>query len=576
MDKKMLLAAINAQYYHSNPAVYSLRAFAEDPRRIDIAEYTVNQRPEEILEDLYRRRPAALAFSCYIWNRAVLERLLADLPKVLPEVPVFLGGPEVSYDAPAVLEQFPGVTAVLCGEGEVSFRELCGLLFRLQADHPERKRILSAGLASVPGLCFRSAEGEPEYTPLPPLLPGDAWPFIYEEYRSGAAWPGPFANKLLYYESSRGCPFRCSYCLSSIDRTVRFRSTEKVFAELDFFLEKRVKLVKFADRTFNADPRRAREIWQYLQAHDNGVTGFHFEIAADLLGEDDLALLEKLRPGLVQLEIGVQTTDPAVLRTVNRRMDMEKLKYAVRRIKKAGNIHQHLDLIAGLPGESLDGFRRSFDETFELGPDDLQLGFLKILKGSPMAEAAADRGILASAAPPYEVLATPQLPYGDLLELKQIEDVLEIYYNSGQFVRSLPVLSAGRESAFDFFRDLAAFMRKEKIDLHRPARILRYEALRAFGGAYLPGAGDRQLLQEALLFDLYARELLKKRPSFAPPLRQEKNAAGGKMHTEYFYYLGVRPEENRTVPRETPLRVTFTYLPGERGGEHTEIRWDPA
>ena len=493
---KFLLVAVNAKYIHSNPAVYSLKRFAgEYTDAVEIAEYTINNRMEDILEDIYRRKPDAIGFSCYIWNIGMVEKLMGELHKLLPKLPVFLGGPEVTYDADKLLRKYPYLTGIFIGEGEATFAQVVKYYVK---KNPE-------SLEDIPGLMLRSGM-TPERKPLNLT---DV-PFLYDDM-------APFTNRIIYYETQRGCPFRCSYCLSSIDKTVRFRDIEVVKKELAFFLEKKVKQVKFVDRTFNCNHDHAMAVWQYLYEHDNGVTNFHFEIAGDILREDEIALVAKMRPGLVQFEIGVQSTNTDTLREIRRVMDIEKLKQVVAALKAAHNVHIHLDLIAGLPYEDYDSFARSFDDVYAMEPEQLQLGFLKVLKGSYMAEMAESYGLVYTDYAPYEVLYTNWLSFTEICRLKRIEEMVEIYYNSGQFAHSLPVMIADfGQGAFAFYEALAAFYEEQGFFVETPSRIYRYQALLSFAKTIHPER--EELYKELLLFDLYVRENLKSRPDFAPDL----------------------------------------------------------
>lgn len=493
---KFLLVAVNAKYIHSNPAVYSLKRFAgEYTDAVEIAEYTINNRMEDILEDIYRRKPDVIGFSCYIWNIGMVEKLMGELHKLLPKLPVFLGGPEVTYDADKLLRKYPYLTGIFIGEGEATFAQVVKYYVK---KNPE-------SLEDIPGLMLRSG-----MTPARKPLNLTDVPFLYDDM-------APFTNRIIYYETQRGCPFRCSYCLSSIDKTVRFRDIEVVKRELAFFLEKKVKQVKFVDRTFNCNHDHAMAVWQYLYEHDNGVTNFHFEIAGDILREDEIALVAKMRPGLVQFEIGVQSTNTDTLREIRRVMDIEKLKQVVAALKAAHNVHIHLDLIAGLPYEDYDSFARSFDDVYAMEPEQLQLGFLKVLKGSYMAEMAESYGLVYTDYAPYEVLYTNWLSFTEICRLKRIEEMVEIYYNSGQFAHSLPVMIADfGQGAFAFYEALAAFYEEQGFFVETPSRIYRYQALLSFAKTIHPER--EELYRELLLFDLYVRENLKSRPDFAPDL----------------------------------------------------------
>lgn len=536
---KILLAAVNAKYIHSNPAIYSLRAFAKDWQAYtEIAEYTINQLPEEILSDLYERKPDVIAFSCYIWNRSMIAYLLRELKKILPDVALWIGGPEVSYDAPIVLREFPELTGVMVGEGERTFADLCRYYAGGEGD-----------LRSISGLCLPDTG----MTPPRALTDLDDIPFFYDDL-------SVFDNRILYYETSRGCPYRCSYCLSSIDKTVRFRSLEKVFHELDFFLANNVMQVKFIDRTFNCDRERARSIWRYLKRNDNGITNFHFEIAADLLDDEDIALLQSLRAGQVQLEIGVQTTNIDTLSAIRRVMRVDHLRDTVARLRKNKNIHIHLDLIAGLPEEDLASFRKSFDDVYRMGCEDLQLGFLKVLKGSFMEANAEAYDLRYLSEPPYEVLSTQWLSYADLLELKRVERVLEIYHNTNQYRAMLGQLERETDSPYDLYLRLADFYRAQGCEQNRPSRMEKFRVLLDFAIARRPE--NAELYRELLTFDAYARDRCKRRPDFAADLIPYKEAirrtdAKKEDHVDVFFYPVWQDDPRER--RNEPYYVIFDY-----------------
>lgn len=504
---KILLTAINAKYIHSNPAVYSLRAYAgEMPGRdIQIAEYTINHRMEDILADLYTHKPDMIAISCYIWNWNMVSMLLPEIPKILPGVQIWLGGPEVSYDAENRLIRFPMVTGIMIGEGEETFKELIGgekPLREIKGIIYREKKELACSQTGQRREHNLIRTGERELTDLSQL------PFLYHNLEQ-------FENRIIYYESSRGCPYRCSYCLSSIDKRVRLRSFDIVKQELQFFLDHRVKQVKFVDRTFNCNHEHAMGIWQYLLEHDNGITNFHFEIEADIISEEELELLSKMRPGLMQMEIGVQTVNPDTLREIRRSTNMDKLKYAVERIRQGHNIHVHLDLIAGLPYEDYDSFRHSFNAVYAMKPEQLQLGFLKVLKGAYMHEMADSYEIQYLNTPPYEVLSTKWLPYDKVLLLKEVEEMVETYYNSNQFIYTIRLLEQVFEDAFSLYLSLAQFYREKGYFTQAPARSYRYQVLFEFGMTTFLGEKEA-LLREVLTYDLYLRENAKSRPAFAP------------------------------------------------------------
>lgn len=501
---KVLLTAVNAKYIHSNPAVYSLQKFVtayapEYGRNVELAEFTINHYADDILQEIYRRRPDVVAFSCYIWNLQMIERVLEDLPRVLPEVQIWAGGPEVSYDAPEFLKKHDCMTGVMMGEGEETFLEL------MEYWHGKKK------LNEIPGITWRDGEGEIKVQPGRPLLDMNRIPFLYDELDD-------FEHRIIYYESSRGCPFSCSYCLSSIDKSVRFRDAQTVVKELQFFLDRKVPQVKFVDRTFNCRHSHALTIWNYIREHDNGITNFHFEIAADLLNEEELALLNTMRPGLVQLEIGVQSTNQKTIEAIDRVMDFSHLCSVVKRVQSGHNIHQHLDLIAGLPWENFDSFRQSFNDVYHLYPDQLQLGFLKVLKGSRMQEKAEEYGIVYHSDPVYEVFYTNWISYQEILELKQIEDMVEVYYNSGQFPNTIRHLEKEFCDPFTMYQRMAAFYGQQGWWGQSHSRMQRFEMLREF----IHSISENRIYDELLLLDLYLRENSKIRPKWAPDLQNEK------------------------------------------------------
>ena len=492
---KILLAACNAKYIHSNPAVYDLKAYAaEFADSIEIHEFTINQTQDEVLKELFLAAPDVLCVSCYIWNIRFITAWTKELKQVLPGTAFWAGGPEVSYAPETFLSEHPEFCGVMIGEGEAVFRELAAGYLSGEPD-----------LSTIPGLAFRD-NGVIRLTGLCPPVSLDDIPFIYKDVEL-------FHHRIIYYESSRGCPFSCSYCLSSIDRHLRFRSLSLVLPELQSFLDRKVPQVKFVDRTFNCRKDHAMAIWRYIRDHDNGVTNFHFEISADLLEEDQIRLLGTMRPGLVQLEIGVQSTNPLTLRAIRRSMDFERLARAVRAIARGGNIHQHLDLIAGLPYEDYESFHRSFNQVFQLQPEQLQLGFLKVLKGSRMHEEADTYGIRYKQEAPYEVLSTQWLSYSEILKLKTLETMVEIYYNSGQFqmTTAYGICCTGGD-AFRFFERLAGFYEEKGYDRVSHSRMERAEILLEYLGSLPETRDDRS--SDLLLYDMYVREKLKSSPSF--------------------------------------------------------------
>jgi radical SAM superfamily enzyme YgiQ (UPF0313 family) len=549
---KILLMAVNAKYIHSNLAVYSLAAYARQKGFAPLlGEFTINQTEDQILRAIYREAPSILAVSVYIWNADLLSSLLWDIHRILPDTKIWLGGPEVSFDSCQVLERMPFVSGVMRGEGEATFAALCAAWDRMEEREekdeegfqtessgmirrdPMAEMAEMTELAEIAGITWRNSQGVIRQNPDREPLSMDELPFPYGNLEG-------MDHRIIYYESSRGCPFSCSYCLSSVDKKLRFRSLDKVFGELSFFLERRVPQVKFVDRTFNCRRDRTLAIWQFLLQHDNGVTNFHFEISADLLNEEEIGLLHQMRPGLVQLEIGVQSVNEKTLEEIGRGADFQKICRHVRALQEGHNLHQHLDLIAGLPWEDYDSFRNSFNQVYALAPQQLQLGFLKVLKGSPLCQRVKEYGCLYKKNAPYEVLATHWLPYGRVLDLKLVEEMVEVYYNSGQFTVTMRKMQKLFPDAFSLYEALGAFYQAHDYLAISHTRMRRYEILLEFleekgiereipqereageegGAGQERKAGEERESRESyiscMMWDLYARENLKSRPSWAP------------------------------------------------------------
>ena len=538
---KVLLVGINAKYIHSNPAIYSLLAYAKKQglgEYIEIAEYTINQQREQILMDIYEKQPDVVAFSCYIWNIDMVLHLIEEVHQVLPTVDIWLGGPEVSFHPDQLLKKYSYVKGIMIGEGEETFSELVSNYVKLD------KAYLNQDVFSkIAGLYLDTG-----YTPERCCMNLDDIPFFYEDLTD-------FENRIVYYESSRGCPFRCSYCLSSIDKQLRFRGLNLVKQELLFFLENKVPQVKFIDRTFNAKHEHCMEIWSFIKEHDNGITNFHFEISADLLKKDELEILSSMRDGLVQLEIGVQTTNPQTIQAINRTMNLDKLQSSVEKINATQNIHQHLDLIAGLPYEDYESFHKSFNDVYRMRPEQLQLGFLKVLKGSAMEEKSEEYGIVYHHDAPYEVLYTNWLSYADLIRLKGIEEMVELFYNSGQFVYTIAYLEYVIGDAFMMYERLARFYKEKGLLTASSKRISHYENLLEF----VQNEYDELavLFKELLIFDCYLRENMKTYPEFAKHHEIVKSESDAEMQTmikditdyekSYCRYLYQTEEEKREL-----------------------------
>lgn len=544
METTILLTAINAKYIHSNLAVYSLKAYAGEHTNISIAEFTINNRIEDILDEIYVKKPDVLAFSCYIWNIEYVKKIMVELHKLLPDTDIWLGGPEVSYNTDYYLEKYDFITGIFVGEGEASFKEVTSYYITGEGS-----------LDDIAGICTKTRR-----TPLArECVDMSDIPFPYKDLSN-------FENRIIYYESSRGCPFSCTYCLSSIDKRLRFRNVELVKTELKFFLDRKVPQVKFIDRTFNCDKKRALEIWKFISDNDNGVTNFHFEIAADLINDEQIEILNNMRAGLVQLEIGVQSTNEKTIEAIGRKMDLVALRSVVEKLKQKENIHIHLDLIAGLPYEDMESFKRSFNDVYSMKPDELQLGFLKVLYGSYMYEDAKEYGIVYKDFPPYEVLYTRWLTYDEILLLKKVEEVLEIYYGSGQFRNTVNYLMCFFETPYNFYESLGIYYEAAHRKGEKHARIERYKLLLEF--AQNIKDIDICMLKELLTLDVYLRENIKTRPYFARDLSHYKEeirgfaSSGNMLKTEHIEVFSKKTLEHypevKNIIGETVF-VKFDY-----------------
>lgn len=559
----ILLTAINAKYIHSNLAVYSLRAYAAGKcerykEEIGIAEYTINQPLDQILMDLYKRKPEVLCFSCYLWNIEYVEQLVAELGKIMPQTDIWLGGPEVSYHASHMLEQFPQVYGIMRGEGEETFLELTEFYHNNSGKSLEQCEKVQR-LKEIVGITFRNGEEIIE-TADRSVMDLSKVPFVYEDL-------DVFKNKIIYYESSRGCPFSCSYCLSSIDKCLRFRDLELVKKELQFFIDHEIPQVKFVDRTFNCKHSHSMEIWSYIKEHDKGKTNFHFEVAADLLNEEELNLISTMRPGLIQLEIGVQSTNEQTIKEIHRTMKFSQVTEVVNRVHAAKNIHQHLDLIAGLPFEDYNSFHKSFCDVYALKPEQLQLGFLKVLKGSYMEEKTKDYELLYQNRPPYEVLSTKWLPYSDVIRLKGLEEMVEVYYNSRQFEHTMELLEQVFGDAFVMFEEMSNYYEEHGYYGVNHNRVARYEILYAFIKEVALVQYETLLTEEqfrqTLVMDLYLRENMKNRPAFAGDSLVSKEVERTFYDTEaeeHQYLKGYEKYDKRQLRKMTHLENLDGHL----------------
>ena len=466
---KFLLTAINTKYIHSNLAIYSLKAYHESKGGIadvEIAEFTINQYVDDYIREIYKRKPDVIAFSCYLWNIEYVYECACELKKIMPDMDIWLGGPEVTYDSVSVLKKHPYIKGVMIGEGEETFTQLCNVYFNGYNCKNEYFDInfINDKLRTVNGISI-NIDGDYITTPSRGLLNMDDIPFVYKDMSS-------FENKIIYYESSRGCPFGCSYCLSSVEKSVRFRSLFLVFKELKYFLDIKVSQVKFVDRTFNCDHNR--------------------------------------------------TLKPKTIQAIDRVMNLDILSDVVKKVDSAGNVHQHLDLIAGLPYEDVNSFKHSFNYVYRLRPEQLQLGFLKVLKGSKMHRMADEYGIVYKSMAPYEVLYTNWVSYDDILYLKQIEEMVELYYNSRQYVNTIDEWVRLFDSEFDLYEYLAKYYQDNNLNGIKHSRITRYNILMDCIRQWINDNYNEaeaveviKYFEQVLVFDLFLRENLKTRPEFA-------------------------------------------------------------
>lgn len=539
--KKVILAALNAKYIHSNLALRYLSRFQDNNRKhhVETMEFTINQRLDFIAEELFRKQPDVVLFSCYIWNVEMLRQLCPILKKIMPDCVIGFGGPEVSYESETFLRENPAVDFVMRGEGELVFTKY---LEHLDAGNP-------ATLGEIESLTYRQGD---EIFSTPQMHPMDLalLPFPYEDDFSDVQ------NQIIYYESSRGCPYHCGYCLSSVENGVRFVPLDKVLPDLQKFLDKNVPQVKFIDRTFNCRKSHAMAIWKYLHEHDNGVTNFHFEITADLIDQETIDFLKTVRKGLFQFEIGVQSTNPQTIRAINRNVDFAALSEIVQQIKDGGNIHQHLDLIAGLPYEDYDSFGRSFNDVYALHPEQLQLGFLKVLKGSMLHQKQKEFEIVYHDTAPYEVLTTHELPFADTLRLKYVEEMVETYYNSGRFLHTLAYLVPLYESPFAFFEALSQFWIGENYHYLGLSKMGLFDVLWRF--VEQNPKVDKRKLQWEMKFDIALHEKPKKLPAWLTVTNEEQ------WHDKVFAFYGnpalwqkclPHYKSNKEAIRQTHLEV---------------------
>lgn len=485
---KVLLTAINAKYIHSNLAVESIRAYCKDFEDIiSISEFTINMDKDNIVQEIYMQKPDVIGFSCYLWNIEVVMRIISDLKKITPNILIVLGGPEVSYEYDGLFEK--GVDLIVRGEGEETWKELLEAFSNNKNDYSD-----------IAGIIFKK-DGKEIATKVRKPINLDDIPFVYKDKIE------KYKNKIIYYECSRGCPYNCRYCLSSIEKGVRFLSMKRVKKDLKYFLDNNVPQVKLVDRTFNCNKKFANEIWEFLIENDNGITNFHFEIAADILDKESLEILSRARTRLFQLEIGVQSVNINTLSEIDRKTDTKQLFKNVLEIMSYKNIHQHLDLIAGLPYEDYDSFKNSFNEVYSLYPQQLQLGFLKLLKGSGLRKDALKYGIVYRDYAPYELLYTNKITYEEMCSLKSTEEALEIYYNSGLAVATLKYGINLFGSGFEMFEEIGKFRNKDI----SYSKMSNYKILYDL---FLKKGADEKILKNVIRFDVLLNDNIRSLPDF--------------------------------------------------------------
>lgn len=526
---KVLLAALNAKYIHTSPALRSLRAYADDEEKYTVLkEYTINNRIEFIVSDIYKEKPDYIGFSCYIWNIEMIKVAARRLKKILPNTVMVFGGPEVSYDAAEFLRENDFADIVMRGEGERTYKNLLD------------KWSAKEDISDVRGITFRK-DGQIYENPNSEPLALDDIPFIYKN-------ADEFKNKIIYYETQRGCPYNCQYCLSSVEKGVRFLSEERVKSDLKFFIDNRVKQVKFVDRTFNCSHDHAMMIWKYIMDNDNGVTNFHMEITADILRDEAIELLKGARKGLFQFEIGVQSTNKKTIEAVKRNTAFGGITDVVKKVAEAGNIHQHLDLIAGLPYEDYESFGRSFDDVYFLEPEQLQLGFLKLLKGSGLRRDAEKYGIVCTDEAPYEVLYTKELSFDDLQRLKGVEEMVETFYNSGKAKTTVKFAVEKCGRPFVFFEKLSLWWAENGYDEISHSKMDLYGRLFDF----FRECGDFKdyigYIKELLRYDIYLGDNMKNIPeSLIREMSEEEKA-----YEREFY------ENEENVKKYIPSLASYT------------------
>ncbi len=534
---KILLTTLNAKFVHTSLALWSLYQFCRDDfPGLKFREFNINQDLAWIFGEIYSEKTDVVGFSCNIWNIEQTLIITKRLKALAPGTTIILGGPEVWPEPEQIMMKSPEIDLIVIGEGELTLREW---LAQYTKESTEWEKI--------PGLVFRRGASLVRTPPRKPISDLNLLPFPYPEDLTD------FRQKLVYYETSRGCPNHCQYCLSANERGVRFLGFDRVKSELLKFIKAEIAQVKLVDRTFNCDVKRAKEIWRFLLEHQ-GVTNFHFEIAGDLLDDESVALLSAAPRGLFQFEIGVQSTNEETLRLISRQMDFEKLRWQVSHLHRNSKVFTHLDLIAGLPGENYQSFASSFNDNLLIGPDRLQLGFLKLLKGSGLRERAAEFGYHFTEEAPYEVLANRWITFEELWRLKTIEDLLERYYNSGRFTATFKYLIARTDNPFKLFEEFAQWWRGHELDQKAHKAKDLYQYLLSF---YQSGNSNDLLIRNLLKYDLLLGERMVELPEWAGCLSPELKTISHRFWQTPENRQRYLKEWNGLEPREIQRKVLF-------------------
>lgn len=516
----ILLVALNAKFIHSSLALLCLKKYAQSIEdNISISEYTINHSLDFILSDIYEKNPQMICFSCYIWNISIILELIKNCKKIMPQTLIILGGPEVSYESEKLIDKNKAIDIIIRGEGEKTFFELAQSIIYNKLH-----------LENINGITYKK-DNQIFLNPDRQPIELDELPFVYENLSD-------FEHKIIYYETQRGCPYQCQYCLSSVEKGVRFLSEKRVKQDLQFFLDNYVKQVKFVDRTFNCNKKHAMMIWEYIIEHDNGKTNFHMEITADIMDEEMLNLLKRARAGLFQFEIGVQSTNNETMKAIKRMVDFERLSAVVKKIKKMGNIHQHLDLIAGLPFEGYTSFRTSFNDVYALEPEQFQLGFLKLLKGSGLRKDAEKYGIVYREKATYEVLFTRELSFEHVLRLKLVEEMIEKYYNSAKTLYTLRYCVLKFPTPFDFYQALGDYWKEKEYHKVQHNKMELYTIFYEFSKTSPLLKTYSSIIKGLLKLDMFLFEPVKTLPDW---LEEEKEI--WKERKRHFY----NNEDNRNL-----------------------------